>query len=88
MSLTPEEFTFERQEKVMALLRGCENAVKHGISRMVIVKRSKRPPKNFDAWRVMPGVVGRVIGSRESGSWLVSVDVADIVKALEKVMRV
>jgi hypothetical protein len=88
MSLSPDEFTFEMQDRVVPLIRACESAVNCGLSRMVLVKKSKRGPRNYDRWRIAPGVFGRCIGSNAPGSWIVDVAVADVVRMLERVMRV
>lgn len=88
MALTPEEFMFEKQDRVLALLKACEHAVKHGLSFVVLVKRCKRPPRNYDRVRILPGVIGRVVGSQKRGEYFVSAPVEALVRALERVMRV
>jgi hypothetical protein len=88
VSLPPEEFTFDVQDRVIALLKGAQHAVECGLERMVLVKTSKRGPRNYDRWRVAPGLYGRVVGSIDRGRWLVDVSVVDVVRWLEKTMRV
>jgi hypothetical protein len=89
MALDPESFTFEQQDHVLALLRACERTVSQGLTRMILVKRWRSVPRgNWDRKRIMPGVFGRIIGSTKPGHYLVDVHVADVVRALERVMRV
>ena len=83
-----DEFTFELQDHVLGLLKACERASSQGLERMILVKMWKRAPKNWSHVLVMPGVRGRIVGSPEQGKYLVDVAVADVVKVLERIMRV
>ncbi len=73
--------------RVIELLKACENAVRCGSDRVVVIKRWRRSPRNWDRARVLPGVFGKIIGSGKEG-YFVSVPVDGLVRALERVMGV
>jgi hypothetical protein len=59
----------------------CDTAESQGLGRCVLVLTRKRAPRNFDRVRVLPGVVGRICGSRGIGAeqrWFVDVSIADL----------
>ena len=47
----------------------------------VVVER-KRPPKNWDRVRWVPGVYGRCIGEVRPGEYLIDLPLADVARAI------
>jgi len=86
--IDPVTFTFAEQDHVLALLRSCEQAVSQRRERMILIKRWARPPRNWSRAMIMPGVWGSIVGSTKPGHYMVDVKVVDVVRALERVMRV
>lgn len=77
---------YERRAKVITLLTECRRVLEQGLTFIVLVKTYQRRPRSCDRVRVMPGVIGRIIGSQSRGQYIVSVKCVDLVAALERVM--
>lgn len=72
-------------EEVVSLLQYCRRTAEQGLAHVMLVKTCKRRPRTNNV-RVLPGCMGRVVGSTAPGKYLVDVPLKDLVAALERVM--